>query len=197
MTGKKHKHIHHGRSSREILDAQEVLSKAGLKKGDVFVDAGCGDGFISMAASSVVGDDGRIFAVDAYEESIENIKQEIEKKGLNNIEAMVADITHRIPLNNDMVDLCLMANVLHGFVANMEVEGTMNEIKRVIKPAGSFVVVEFKIKEGTPGPPQKERINAAQVEDIVIQYGFKVKEIKNVGKYHYIIIAIKENDDQS
>lgn len=36
------KHIHHGKSSRNHLDAEEVLSKIGLSKGDVFLDAGWG-----------------------------------------------------------------------------------------------------------------------------------------------------------
>ena len=50
------KHMHHGKSSRDILDADEILKAAGLKSDDVFLDAGCGDGYISIEASSVVGD---------------------------------------------------------------------------------------------------------------------------------------------
>ena len=51
----KHGHEHHGKTSRDILSAEEVLEATGLKKGDVFLDAGCGDGFISIEASNRVG----------------------------------------------------------------------------------------------------------------------------------------------
>jgi ubiquinone/menaquinone biosynthesis C-methylase UbiE len=192
MAVKKHKHIHHGRSTRDILSGEEILFKAGLKKGDVFLDAGSGDGFISMAASSLVGDRGKIYAVDLYEESIENFKKEIRKKGLNNIEAIVADITNKIPLDDDLVDLCIMANVLHGFVVDGDVDEVMTEIKRVIRPEGTFAVVEFKKEKGTPGPPLDDRITPIQVENILVRYGLKVKKSENVGKYHYIVIAVKE-----
>ncbi|MGZ7049335.1 MAG: class I SAM-dependent methyltransferase, partial [Methanobacterium sp.] len=57
------KHFHHGRSSREILDPSMVLKIIGLKKGDVFLDAGSGDGYMSLAASSIVGDEGKVYAV--------------------------------------------------------------------------------------------------------------------------------------
>jgi ubiquinone/menaquinone biosynthesis C-methylase UbiE len=193
MVDKKHGHIHHSRSSRDILSAGKVLSGAGLKSGDKFLDAGCGDGFISIAASSVVGDEGMVYAVDAYPESIYMVKKEIQEKGINNLEAIVADITDKVPLDNDLIDLCVMANVLHGFVSNDELEKVMNEIRRVIKPGGVFAVVEFKKMEGSPGPPFKVRINPGDVEEAITPYGFKVMETVEVGDYHYLVKAVKGN----
>lgn len=192
MKDKKHGHVHHSRSTKDILNASIVLSAAGLKTGDVFLDAGCGDGFISIEASKIVGDEGKVHAVDVYPESIETVKKEVNEKGIKNLDAMIVDLTDKIPLNDDSVDLSVMANVLHGFVENDEVEDVMNEISRVIKPEGVFAVVEFKKTEGPPGPPFHVRINPQEVEDIVTQYGFEVTETVEVGKYHYLVKAVKK-----
>jgi len=196
MSDKKHGHVHHSRSTRDILSAEKVLSTAGLKSGDNFLDAGCGDGFISITASSIVGDNGKVYAVDVYPESIKMVNEEIQKKRIENIEAIEADLTSKIPLDDDSIDLCVMANVLHGFVENDEVREVMTEISRVIKPEGAFAVVEFKKMEGPPGPPFKVRINPQDVEDIVTGYGFGVVETVEVGEFHYLVRAIKKVNNE-
>ena len=146
------KHFHHGRSSKEILDSNRVLSTIRLKKGDTFLDAGCGDGYMSIAASEIVGDEGKVYAVDVWEEPINIFKEKIESENIKNIEASVADITQKIPVDDESIDTLYMGNVLHGFVENNEVKNVMKEIKRVIKQGGSFAVVEFKKEESTHGP---------------------------------------------
>lgn len=191
MTDKKHGHVHHSKSTRDILSVDKVLSAAGLKSGDVFLDAGCGDGYISIAASPLVGGEGKVYAIDVYPESIEIVKKDVQKKGIKNLEAIIADLTSEIPLIDDSVDLCVMANVLHGFVENGELDKVLPEIKRVIKLGGIFSVVEFKKIEGLQGPPFEVRLNPQDVENVLIKYGFEVTETVEVGKYHYLVNAVK------
>lgn len=186
------KHFHHGRSSREILDPSRVLGTIGLKKGDVFLDAGSGDGYMSLAASSIVGDEGKVYAVDVWEESMNILKKEIENKAINNIEPIIADISANIPIADESVDILYMGNVLHGFVENDEVEPVMNEIQRIIKPGGAFAIVEFKKEEGIPGPPLSVKISPDDVKKIVENYGFSVKNVEEVGTYHYTLISVKK-----
>lgn len=193
MTNKKHGHVHHSKSTRDILSADRVLSTAGLKVGDIFLDAGCGDGFISLRASELIGENGKVYAVDVYPESIELVKKEIHNKGITNLIALVVDLTDEIPLNDGEIDRCVMANVMHGFVANDEVDEVMKEISRVIKPGGIFALVEFKKMEGPPGPPINIRIGPEKVAEIVSKYGFEVIEPTEVGEYHYLLKAVKKN----
>jgi ubiquinone/menaquinone biosynthesis C-methylase UbiE len=85
-----------------------------------------------------------------------------------------------------------MANVLHGFVQNNEVDKVMSEIKRIIKPEGTFVVVEFKKVENTPGPPMNVRIAPKKVKEIVESHYLNFKNVEEVGDYHYAVIAVKK-----
>ena len=186
------KHFHHGRSSRGILDPSRVLSTIGVKKGDIFLDAGSGDGYMSIAASSVVGEDGEVYAIDIYEESMDILKEEIKSKNIVNITPIIADISEKIPVEDETIDICYMANVLHGFVENSDVQEVMEEISRVIKPGGSFAVVEFKKIKNTPGPPQHIRLTPEEVKDIVKNYQLTVKSVEEVGDYHYAVTAFKK-----
>jgi ubiquinone/menaquinone biosynthesis C-methylase UbiE len=160
-------HVHHGKSTENIINAEEVLKNAGIKSGDVFLDAGCGDGYISIEASKMVGKQGRVYAVDVYPESIEIVKTKIRDSDLNNMEAVLADITKNIPIDDDSVDHIMMANVLHGFVAENEVEPVMDNINRIIKSGGIFSVVEFRKIENSPGPPFNVKISPEQVTEML------------------------------
>ena len=186
------KHMHHGKSSRDILDADEILKAAGLKSDDVFLDAGCGDGYISIEASSVVGDRGKVYALDVYPESIETVKKEIEDRKLDNIEAAVSDITKSIPLDEASVDVTVMANVLHGFIEGGEVDMVMNNIVKVLKPGGIFAVVEFRKVESSRGPPFNVRITPEEVAEILEEYGFGIDDSHEIGEHHYIVKGVKK-----
>ena len=188
----KHGHMHHGKTSKNILNAVDVLKATQLKLGDSFLDAGCGDGYISLEASSLVGNNGNVYALDVYPESIETVKKEIKNRNIGNMGAILADITKTIPLDAEIIDIVLMANVLHGFVAEGEVEEVMNNISRVLKPGGIFAVVEFRKVEGNIGPPYDVKISPEDVSNILLEHGFDISDTQLVGKYHYIVNGVKK-----
>jgi len=187
----KHGHMHHGKSSKGILSADEVLKATGIKKDDKFLDAGCGDGYISIEASSIVGEEGYVYALDVYPESIKTVLNEINARNIDNMVAVVADITEEIPLDNESVDIALMANVLHGFVAGNEVDPVIKNIWKVLKLGGIFAVIEFRKVESNRGPPFNVRISPKEVSEILKKYGFDILDSQEIGEYHYIVKAVK------
>lgn len=186
-----HGHVHHGKTSKDILNAGEVIKSADINEGDVFLDAGCGDGYISLEVSKVVGDQGKVYALDVYPESIETVKNEIEKKNLNNVEAILADMTEEIPVDDGSVDKIVMANVLHGFVESEEVDAVMNNISKALKSGGIFTVVEFRKVKSERGPPFNVRLAPLDVSEILEKYGFSVIDNIEIGNYHYIVKGLK------
>jgi ubiquinone/menaquinone biosynthesis C-methylase UbiE len=183
----KHGHKHHGKTSRQILSADDVINATGLQKGNIFLDAGCGDGYISIEASKIVGSSGVVYALDVYPESIEKVKAEVKNQNLTNLNPILADITESIPLDENSVDLVLMANVLHGFVEEDEVDVVMKNISKVTKPGGIFSVVEFRKVESENGPPYNVRLHPSDVADILQRYGFDLIDSVEIGTYHYIV----------
>ncbi len=192
MQTEKHGHKHQGKSTRDILDASRVLKAIGLKEGEKFMDAGCGDGFISLGASKIVKASGRVYALDAYEPSLDSLRNEIRENKIENMEVILADMTISIPLEDNLVDKCVMANVLHGFASEGTLEPVLTEIKRVLKPGGTFAVVEFNKIEGPPGPSYDVRLSPEDVEAVLEEYGFAIGGTEEVGKYHYLVESIKK-----
>jgi ubiquinone/menaquinone biosynthesis C-methylase UbiE len=186
------RHEHHGRSSKDFLDAGKVLRYIGINEGDRFLDLGCGNGYFSIAASQVVGKDGIVYAFDVDEDSIAQLKKEMADRKLNNIEASVVDITKKLPLADESISLAFMANVLHGLVENDEADGTLKEIARVTAQNSKLAVVEFKKQDSPMGPPLSIRLTPEDVEALVQGYGFSKESVQEVGPYHYAIILMKK-----
>ena len=178
-------HHHAGKSSKAYLNAERVLQETGLKSGDKFLDVGCGEGYFSIAASKIVSNKGKVYALDSYEKSIVALKQQIHRESIGNIEAIVADVTKKMPLPDATTDVCLMANVVHGFLANGEIPSMMTEIARVMKAGSTLAVVEFQKIDGPPGPPISIRITPEELEGLISGYGFKKNKVAEVGPFHY------------
>jgi len=185
------RHEHHGRSSKGFLDSEKILKDIGIRKGDRFLDLGSGEGYFSLAASEAVGKDGLVYAFDVDEASVARLKKEATERKLTNIEASVVDISQKLPLANESVNLAFASNVLHGLVANGEADGTLKEVARVIMHNGRLVVVEFKKQESPMGPPLSIRLNPDDVEALAGGYSFSKESILEVGLHHYIIILRK------
>jgi ubiquinone/menaquinone biosynthesis C-methylase UbiE len=171
------------------FDPRVVLEQIGVAEGDVFLDAGCGEGRFAIRAASMVGAAGKVYAADTSAERIAALERLARERGLDQIEAFVADVTEQIPAPADTADVCLIANVLHGLVDNGAVRGELREIKRVLRPEGTLAILDFrKDLDRPPGPPVSLRLDPLQTESLLSRYGFQQQSSAEAGRYHYLSV---------
>ena len=180
-----------GKSSFGLIDTAKFFRELDLKVGVIFLDVACGWGHYSLAAADIVGKEGQVYAVDLWEEGILNLRKEAVSKGSQNLEAFVSDVSQNIPLENDCVDVCLMATVLHDLVGDHVDQQAMKEVTRVIKPQGTLAIVEYKKTDGPPGPPKPVRLSPREVDALLSPYGFNQKHLTEIGESHYLQIFTK------
>ena len=181
-----HKPIAAGKSSFDLVDFATMLSVLDLDEGPVFLDVACGIGNYAIEIARQMGDKGMVHAFDLWEEGITKLKLKAGSLGLENIEADVCDVSQSIPLDNDSVDVCLMATVLHDLVEDGTDQSALKEIVRVLKPGGRLAVVEFKKIPGPPGPPEKVRLSPEDVKRILTPIGFQTADIVELGTETYL-----------
>lgn len=176
-----------GGSSFHLIDFEKVVVELGLKKGDTFLDMACGKGEYAVGFSKIIGDEGLIYAVDLWEDNIDELLKTLSAAGIKNVEALLADVSKPMPIGNDSIDICLLATVLHDLIQAKTADGAVKEAARVLKPQGLLAIIEFKKIDGPPGPPIHIRLRPQDVEIIVNPFGFRKKVLKEVGAYNYLM----------
>lgn len=175
-------HEHAGKGSGKLINIDKAIS-ALIKKGDVFLDIGCGPGDHLESASKLAKE---TIGLDKHEDSV----NEIKSKGFKGI---ISDATKKIPLKDESIDSVLLSNVMHGFVADKTNDKVLKEVFRVLKNKGRIGVIEFKINS-LIGPPKEIRLSKEKIIELFSDKGFsKIKEEK-VGLFNYMIIFKKQID---
>jgi ubiquinone/menaquinone biosynthesis C-methylase UbiE len=184
-----------GKSSYDLIEVDKFFSVLNLQKGISFLDLACGRGPYCLAASEIVGETGRVYGVDLWEDGIDLLNSAVASRSITNIDAIVGDAGKQIPIEDHLIDVCLMATVLHDFVEDKIDQKVIHEVLRVVKPGGVMAVMEFKKIDGPPGPPRHIRLSPQQVEDLLTPFGFKQERIADVGPYNYMLLY-KKLDEQ-
>ena len=186
-----------GKSSFGLIDVEAFYRELDLKKGITFLDVACGRGAYCLKASEIIGSAGTVYAVDLWQEGIEQLKASAVEENALNIKAFVSDAGRRIPLDDQVVDVGLMATVLHDFVEDQISKEVLHEVVRVLKPDGLLAIVEFKKIEGPPGPPLHIRLSPEEVGDMLAPYGFTKERLVEVGPYNYLMLFRKSGSGHS
>ncbi len=191
-------HKHHGKSSAKFLDSDEILAELNLKGDESFLDAGCGDGFISIKAVEKYLPEGTVYAVDIFDESIKQLDEYKQENNIENLINIEADLTEGVPIDDGLIDVIFMLNVFHGFTSENRGD-VINELIRLTKDDGKIAIMDFKVFDMPVGPPTEIRIPSSEVEDIFKGHNLKKVYLNdeigaefNEGKSHYLIIFEKE-----
>jgi ubiquinone/menaquinone biosynthesis C-methylase UbiE len=181
-----------GKSSYDLIDPSTLWTVLNLPQGIIFLDLGCGQGNYSLAAASLIGPTGVVYAVDLWEEGIAALKAQADREGRANLKPLAAG-AGQVPIDSHSVDVVLMATVLHDLVEAGTAAGALAEVARVIKTGGRLAIVEFHKIDGPPGPPRHIRLDPAEVEALVAPYGFARQQTVDLGPYNYLITLVKKD----
>jgi ubiquinone/menaquinone biosynthesis C-methylase UbiE len=170
---------------RSWYNPEAILKATGAGKGTVFADIGCGEGFFTLLAAQLVGETGKIYAVDVDASAIENLKRKAAEKGLKNIHAVAGKAEDTI-FCEKCADIVFYSMDLHDFNNPAKV---LRNAKRMLKPSGLLVDLDWKKLEMSFGPPERIRFSEQQAQNLMEQADFKVESVKEAGRYHYVITA--------
>lgn len=134
------------RPEREEEENPALLHKAlQLKPGDVVADIGAGSGYHTFRLSKVVGDKGKVFAVDIQQEMLDLINKKAKRTKRSNIETILgAEADPKLPPNS--CDLILLVDVYHEFSHPFEMTEAM---VKALKPGGRLAFVEFRLEDSS------------------------------------------------
>lgn len=96
-------------------DGERSLEEVGIKKGQFVLDFGCGSGNYAIPAARIVGEEGRVYALDKDRKALDDLMRRAESEGLKNIERMETSGELEISLREESVDVVLLYDILHPY----------------------------------------------------------------------------------
>jgi SAM-dependent methyltransferase len=147
MVGRMHETLPGEMEFREWLrdNALEALKRVGVRRGHVVLDYGCGPGIFTIASARIVGEQGRVYAVEVRPQPLERVREKAEKEELTTIETILLDSSRvAMGLGDESADVILLYDVLQEVD---DKQGLLREMYRVLKRDGFFSV--FPMHMGT------------------------------------------------
>ncbi|HEC86262.1 MAG TPA: methyltransferase domain-containing protein, partial [Thermoplasmatales archaeon] len=117
----------------------QIIEAIGLRPGQSIADIGSGGGYFSLRFAKIVGEEGKVYAVDTKPEFLEYIKSSAREKGLNNVIPTL--VSGDLDLPEKSLDLIFMRSVTHHIPNRVEY---FKSLKQFLKPDGRIAIIEYK-----------------------------------------------------
>lgn len=160
------------RRKREAEEATtQMREELKVKPGMTVCDMGCGNGYHTLPLAGMVGEAGKVYAVDAQPEMIEMLRQRLDIKGIKNVEPIVG-LFHDPKLPPNSCDMILLVDVYHEFSHPVEMLAAMHQ---ALKPGGQLVLVEFRAEDDAVPIKPEHKMSKAQINKEMDANGYALK----------------------
>lgn len=175
---------------REVLPVGEIMNLINVKSSEVVADIGCGIGYFTFAFSEAVGDSGQVYALDIEPAMLKDVTEKMEKCGIQNIIPVLTKESNLI-LQDGVIETAFLCTVLHEVE---ESETFLKEVKRILRPDGRIIIVEWIRKDSDFGPPTEHRLDQKLLEKNLLKTGFQEIESIDFNNYFYVVTANRSKE---
>lgn len=172
--------------------ASEMIAALGVKPGQVVCDLGCGNGYHALMLAELVGQKGRVVAVDIQREMLALLEARAKEAKVENVKTVLS-LPHDPKLEEGSLDLILLVDVYHEF---SHPEHMLKAIRRALKKDGRIALVEFREEDIRVPIKPEHKMSKKQILTEFPPNGFKlVAEYDKLPWQHLMFFTRDDADD--
>lgn len=126
---------------RRLLQNPERILKKYIRQGMRVLDLGCGSGFFTLEMARLVGEEGKVIAVDVQEGMLELLKEKLENCELRQRIQLFKSETQSLGFT-DKVDFIL---VFYSFHEMKYIDHIIQGLTEIVKPDTQILISEQKM----------------------------------------------------
>jgi len=123
---------------RRLIHGPDKILGGYIEPGQTVLDLGCGPGTFTIAMARMVGEAGRVIAVDVQGEMLQMVRQKAVKEGLDSCITTYKSEQDRIGIS-DKVDFALAFYMIHEVP---DAGAFLMEVASLLKPSGKLLIAE-------------------------------------------------------
>jgi len=162
----------------------EVIKALDLKPGEAIADIGAGSGYFAFRLARHVGDAGRVYAVDVSPDMIVHLNRRIRDLQVKNVVSILSAPDDPL-LPDASIDRFFICDTWHHIGDHPRYLALM---KKMLKPGGRVVMVDFMKAETPVGPPIEMRISRDDLLREMESNGFRLVTEHTFLPYQYFLV---------
>jgi len=175
----------------ELLDANKIIKRLELKPGSQVADLGCGGaGHFVLPTAQSINPNGTAYAVDIQKVVLFSVASRARLQGIGNVKTVWSNLemvgATKIPAES--LDATYLINTLFQSKQHAKI---MEEAKRLLKPEGKLLVIDWLRDTGRFGPAAENRVDPDEILEIAKKLNFSLFEKFKAGEYHFGFIFEK------
>lgn len=185
--------------------AEIALERLSVQEGETVLEIGFGPGHCLKWIAQSVGQTGKVYGIDISSGMLKVAKRKLEKAQLiNRVELYCGDAAN-LPYDDSTFDAAFMSFTLELF-DTPEIPRVLEEVKRVLKPAGRLGLVSMSREDGKSTLlrlyewahrkwPKYVDCRPIYVEASLIDAGYKIQSMQKVrlmGLPGEIVVGVKD-----
>ncbi len=168
----------------EYQKPSEVLAALALREGEVVADIGSGSGYFSVRFADAVGAEGLVYAVDVSPDMVRHLNRRLRDARIRNVVTVLSDPDDPL-LAEASVDRFVIVNTWHHIE---DQPGYMAKMKRMLRPGGQVVHIDFQKRELPIGPPLAMKIARDDLVRQMEEGGFRLDAEHDFLPYQYFLV---------
>ena len=162
----------------------EVVKALKLEEGEVIADIGAGSGYFTFRLARPVGEKGRVYAVDVSPDMIVHVNRRVRDLNVKNVVTILSAPDDPL-LADASVDRFLIVDTWHHIGGHAKY---LALLKRMLKPGGQVIMIDFKKAKTPVGPPMEIRIDRDDLVREMEANGFQLAAEHTFLEYQYFLI---------
>lgn len=170
--------------TNNFIKPEIVATHLHLRPGDKVGDFGAGSGHFLPVLSRLVGNDGRVYAVEIQKNLAEALSGKVSREHLSNVEVVWGDLEaiNGSKIDDDVLDVALVVNTL--FQAE-DRKSFIAEATRPLRSGGKLFIIDWSESFGGLGPQPGHIISEEETKALCETEGLSFERTFDAGEHHY------------